>query len=37
MESLDITKQRAIQLGATFVDRHWNTLTEDQIELSALK
>lgn len=37
MDRLDINKNRAIELGVRYVDVHWKSLTENEVELSVLR
>ncbi|KAG4073901.1 hypothetical protein HA402_014106 [Bradysia odoriphaga] len=36
MDSLDIDKKRAIELGVRYVDTHWKSVIESEIEVSVL-
>lgn len=37
MDSLDIDKKRAIELGVRYVDVHWKSVIESEIEVSVLR
>lgn len=37
MDSLDIDKKRAIELGIRYVDIHWKSLKESDVNVSVLR
>lgn len=37
MDSLDIDKKRAIDLGIRYVDIHWKSVDETEIEVTVLR
>lgn len=36
-ETLDVDKTRAKELGFAYVNSHWKTLTEDEINISVVR